>query len=258
VIEAVLPRTSLVYRSDGRREKPIAANVTQAIVVVATTPRPSADFIDRCLAALEHAGVNPVLAQNKIDLDTQGTLRSELLARYQALGYPLCELCAHTSCEPLRPTLAAQASVLVGQSGVGKSTIVNALLPRASARTAGVSRAETGRHTTTHTRLYRLDADSTLIDSPGMQQFGVQHIAPAELAACFVEFRPFLGECRFNDCRHTDEPGCALAEALRRGHISAQRMEGYRRILRALSAAPSNARRTEPGRNREQEDDEQP
>ena len=145
-----------------------------------------------------------------------------------------------------------------GATGVGKSTIVNALLPGASARTASVSRAETGRHTTTHARLYRLDAASTLIDSPGMQQFGVQHIAPAELAACFVEFRPLLGQCRFNDCRHTDEPGCALAEALRRGHISAQRMDGYRRILRALSAARSSARRTEPARNREQEDDEEP
>jgi len=258
VIEAVHPRSSLVYRSDGRREKPIAANVTQAVLVVATVPRTHADFVDRCLAALEHAGVKPLLVQNKIDLDPDRVLRRELLADYQALGYPVCELCAHASVEPLRPALAGEASLLIGQSGVGKSTIVNALVPGAAARTGSVSRVKTGRHTTTHAQLYRLDARSAIIDSPGMHQFGVHHIPPAELAACFVEFRPLLGRCRFGDCRHVDEPGCALAEAMDRGELSAQRLQSYRRILRSLANARSSARRPQPGGDREQEYDEQP
>lgn len=258
VIEAVHARSSLVYRSDGKREKPIAANVTQAVVVVATVPRPSAEFIDRCLVALEHAGVKPLLVQNKIDLDPDRVLQQELLAGYRALGYPVCELCAHVSVAPLRPALAGEASLLMGQSGVGKSTIVNALLPEAAARTASVSRLETGRHTTTHARLYRLDAQSLIIDSPGMHQFGVHHIPPRELAACFVEFRPFLGHCRFSDCRHVDEPGCALADALARGELSAQRMQSYWSILGTLGAMRSSARRAEPGGDREQEDDEEP
>ncbi len=261
VIEAVHSRTSLIYRSDRKREKAIAANVSQAVVVVAKTPQPNAEFIDRCLAAIEHAGVKALLVQNKVDLDPQRTLRCMLLARYGELGYPVCELCAHATVEPLTSALQAQSSLLIGQSGVGKSTIVNALLPLAGARTAEVSRSEAGRHTTTHARLYRLSADTALIDSPGMHQFGLQHIAPAELAACFVEFRPVAGQCRFNDCRHVDEPGCAVREAVLQGHIAPERMRSYDSILRSLEPAirpRSTASRAEPARQRYQRDDEQP
>ncbi|MPZ42594.1 MAG: ribosome small subunit-dependent GTPase A [Betaproteobacteria bacterium] len=261
MIEAVHARSSLIYRSDRKREKAIAANVSQAVVVLANTPRPNAEFIDRCLAAIEHAGVKALLLQNKIDLDPQRALQRMLLARYGALGYPIRELCAHAAVEPLTSALQAQASLLIGQSGVGKSTIVNALLPFAGARTGEMSRSEAGRHTTTHARLYRLGADTTLIDSPGMHQFGLQHIAPAELAACFIEFRPLAGQCRFNDCRHADEPGCALHEAVRQGEIAPERMRSYERILNSLEpplGARSGAGRAEPARHRHQRDDDEP
>ena len=261
VIEALHPRSSLIFRSDRKREKAIAANVSQAVVVVANTPRPNAEFIDRCLAAIEHAGVKALLLQNKIDLDPQRDLQRTLLARYGALGYPIRELCAHAAIDPLAPALQAQASLLIGPSGVGKSTIVNALLPLAGARTGAISRSEAGRHTTTHARLYRLGADTTLIDSPGMHQFGLQHIAPAELAACFVEFRPLAGQCRFSDCRHAGEPGCALHEAMRQGQIAAERMRSYARILSSLEpplGARSATGRAEPARYRHQRDDDEP
>jgi ribosome biogenesis GTPase len=261
VVEAVHPRASLIYRSDRKREKAIAANVSQAVVVLANAPPPNAELIDRCLAAIEHAGIKALLLQNKIDLDPQRALRRMLLARYGALGYPTVELCAHAAVEPLRAALQSETSLLIGQSGVGKSTIVNALLPLAGARTGDMSRSETGRHTTTHARLYRLGQDTVLIDSPGMHQFGLQHIAPAELAACFVEFRPLAGQCRFNDCRHGDEPGCAVREAVRQGVIAPERMHSYERILRSLEppiGTRSAASRTEPARHRHQRDDEEP
>ena len=258
MIEAVLPRTSLIYRSDRKREKPIAANVTQAIVALAPVPRPNLDLIDRCLAAVEHAGVKALLACNKIDLDGDGSLRAALTVRYGALGYRVRELCARDGVDTLRPALRGEASLLIGQSGVGKSTIVNALLPEARARTDAVSRSEAGRHTTTHAQLYVLDEASSLIDSPGMHQFGLQQIAPAELAACFVEFRAFLGNCRFSNCLHAAEPGCALAVAVQRGEVLPERMHAYRRILRSLQATRSGGGRSEPAGDGYEQDHEQP
>jgi ribosome biogenesis GTPase len=261
MIEALRPRNSLVFRSDRKREKAIAANVSQAVVVLASTPPPNPEFLDRCLAAIEHAGIRALLLQNKMDLDPQRTLQRTLLARYGALGYAIRSLCAHASVEPLRSELQARASVLIGQSGVGKSTIVNALLPLAGARTGAISRSESGRHTTTHTRLYRLGTDTTLIDSPGMHQFGLQHIAPTQLAACFIEFQPLAGQCRFNDCRHAGEPGCAVREAVARGQIAAARMRSYERILASLEpplGARSTAGRAEPARHRHHCDDDEP
>jgi ribosome biogenesis GTPase len=258
VIEALLARSSLIYRADRKREKPIAANVTQAIVVLAPVPQPSLDLLDRCLAAAEHAGVKALLACNKVDLDAGGSLRELLAVRYGALGYRVCTLCARDGVDELRPALRGESSLLIGQSGVGKSTMVNALLPEARARTDAVSRSQAGRHTTTQARLYLLDEASSLIDSPGMHQFGLQHIAPEALAACFVEFRAFQGECRFNDCRHVDEPGCALVAAMQRGEVLPERVQAYLRILRSLRLPRSGGSRPEPARDGYEQDHEQP
>jgi len=127
--------------------------------------------------------------------------------------------------------------VLVGQSGMGKSTIINGLLPAAAVRVAEISAAlDSGRHTTTHTRLYHLDETSHVIDSPGMQLFGLHHLEEPELADAFVEFRPWLGQCRFRDCRHVTEPGCAIAAARDKGKISARRLASYRGLARELKA----------------------
>lgn len=225
VIATVAPRNTLLYRSDAFREKLFAANATQAIVVAAAEPGFSDELVTRCIVAAEQQHMRAVIVLNKTDLaDKAATARAQL-APFRTLGYAVVELSAKQDAEALRPLLAGQTSVLVGQSGMGKSTLINALLPEAKAATREISEAlDSGKHTTTHTRLYRLDADSALIDSPGMQEFGLSHLTRAELEQGFVEFHPYLDKCRFRDCRHDREPDCALRTAVAAGKISPRRL----------------------------------
>jgi ribosome biogenesis GTPase len=236
VIEAVAPRATLLYRSDRVRQKLVAANVTQIVIVVAPVPAFHEDLVNRCLAAAEHGGMAALIVLNKVDLpQAPAALRS--LELYRGLGYRLVALSAKRDLGPLVSHLKGETSVLVGQSGMGKSTIVNRLLPAAAVRVAEISAAlDSGRHTTTHTRLYHLDEASHVIDSPGMQLFGLHHVGVPELADAFVEFRPWLGQCRFRDCRHVSEPGCAIAAACDKGDISARRLASYRGLARELNA----------------------
>jgi ribosome biogenesis GTPase len=230
VIEAVEPRRTLFYRSDRRRQKLIAANVTQVVVVVAPSPPYSVDLVDRCLTAAEHAGIAAAIALNKTDLPEAEAVCAAL-DLYRGLGYRVIALSAKRDLAPLRTMLEGETSVLVGQSGMGKSTIINALVPDARARVAEISTAlASGRHTTTHAELYRLDARTRMIDSPGLQEFGLAHLTPADAANAFVEFRPWLGKCRFRDCAHVSEPDCAIAAAAAKGKVSAHRLASYRRL----------------------------
>ncbi len=230
VIEAVLPRTTLLYRSDAHHQKLIAANVTQAVIVVAAKPGFYDELINRCLAACAHAEIAVLIVLNKIDLPESAAAR-EALRIYERLGCRVLGLAAKQDVSPLRPLLASHTSVLVGQSGMGKSTIINSLIPDTNLRVAEISEAlDSGRHTTTRTALYHLDATSHIIDSPGMQLFGLNHLSVEQTADAFVEFRPFLGQCRFRDCRHMAEPNCAVAAACVAGTIAASRLASYRKI----------------------------
>jgi ribosome biogenesis GTPase len=240
VIEAVDPRRSLLYRSDRHREKLIAANVTQMIVVLAAVPSFYEELLSRCLAAAERQQVRALIVLNKFDLLEQSARASAALELYRALGYEVLPLIAKREVTALRAHLHGHTSVLVGQSGMGKSTIVNALVPGAQAAVSDISAAlDSGRHTTTHARLYRLDAHSALIDSPGLQEFGLAHVPVRELAHTFVELRPLLGQCRFADCLHRGEPDCAVAAAAERGQISERRLQIYRRLVEEATRPPS-------------------
>ena len=242
IIEATLPRTSLFYRSEIFREKLIAANVTQLIFVLAVVPTCNLELLDRCLIVAENQGIRPLILLNKVDLigqDEQKQAIARNLLFYRELGYPMLEISAKTSVQLLIPLLHGQTSLLAGQSGVGKSTLLNVLVPLAQQATAEISDAlDSGRHTTTHVRLFRLDADSSIIDSPGFQEFGLQQLDEAALAWGFIEFRSFLGQCKFRNCRHIAEPGCRLLQAAQEGIFDSRRITCYHKLVRTLQKSP--------------------
>lgn len=238
VIEKILPRRSLLYRSNEIRQKLIAANVDQLVVVVASEPAFSDDLVTRALIAAESEDIEVLIALNKCDLTDRLAEARRQTAVFTALGYRVLELSALRHAEDLRPHLQGRTSVLVGQSGMGKSTLVNALIPEARAATREISQAlDSGKHTTTHATLYHLDADSHLIDSPGLQEFGLGHLGRGEIEYAFREFRPYLGQCRFRDCRHDREPDCALRPAVEAGTVDKSRFASYRRLV-GLEPAP--------------------
>lgn len=233
VIESVAPRSSRLYRSDAFREKIIAANVTQIIIVVAAVPSFYEELLNRCLLAAEAEGIKALIVLNKSDMVAETQQALKILQLYCDLGYLLVTLCAKQDVNPLRPYLAGHASVLVGQSGMGKSSIINALLPDAQVRTAEISEAlDSGRHTTTSAHRYHLNADSHLIDSPGLQEFGLHHLDRTQIEHAFIEFRPYLGTCKFNDCKHVIEPGCKVLQAVSEGKINARRLAAYQTLVR--------------------------
>lgn len=235
VIEDYLPRSSLLYRQDSTRSKLIAANVTLMLIVLAAVPTPSEMLLQRALLAAEAAQIQPLIVLNKADLP-ENDIWLQKISFYQGLGYELINISALKDVKKLRNRLQDECAILLGQSGMGKSTLTNAMLGNVQARVGEISTAlDSGRHTTTHAQLYDLDKNSQLIDSPGLQAFGLHHLQIANLLGYFPDMRSYIGKCRFHNCSHRQEPGCALKQAVNEHKIESERLQFLQNITNELS-----------------------
>jgi ribosome biogenesis GTPase len=243
VIEQLVPRHGVLSRSTKNNpDKIVVSNVDKVLIVCAIKPAFKTGLIDRYLVACELAGITPVIIVNKADLLSEEKYDKVVntLSMYERIGYDIYYISTkeHSNITQLRQSLLNATAVLVGQSGVGKSSIIRTLVPNATPIIAAISEATNkGRHTTSNSTLYDIDLHTHIIDSPGIREFGLKPLSADELSHGFREFRPFIGQCKFRDCTHHQEPGCAIAQAVKAGKIAPQRWESYRSIADSFSNA---------------------
>lgn len=237
-IEAIRPRRSALLRpARNGKTRPVAANIDLVAVIFAPEPHYDCLLIDQYLAICENNRFDAILVLNKADLALDDAAEQDL-AIYAALGYPLYRVSAKTGLglDELKQALHGQVSIFAGQSGVGKSSLTNVFIPDKDIKINTISTsAKLGRHTTTAATLYHLQDGGDLIDSPGVAIFGLADLSADELAYGYREFRPFIGQCRFNDCRHEQDKDCAIRAAVDNGAISANR---YKRYLKLKEKMP--------------------
>jgi ribosome biogenesis GTPase len=237
-IEKILPRHSLLMRpARNGKTRPVAANIDMVVVIFAMEPRYDCLLIDQYLAICENSNFKATLVLNKADLPLSDEAEQDF-AVYAALGYPFYKVStkAGQGLDQLQRALQGRTSIFTGQSGVGKSSLTNMFIPDKEIKINTISAsAKLGRHTTTAATLYHLHGGGDLIDSPGVAIFGLADLSETELAYGYKEFRPFIGNCRFNDCRHTQDKGCAIRAAVESGTIADCR---YQRFLKLKGKIP--------------------
>jgi len=240
IVIARMPRSSELCRPDSLGNlRPVAANIDFIFIVVAPVPQLYSNLIDRYLVAAEAVGIEPIVLLNKTDLLTgkKKTDIEQMMKFYESLGYQILQTSIHDemSFNELKQVWSGRSSVFVGQSGVGKSSLIGKLLPDAEIKIGELSEAAAkGKHTTTTARLLHLPCGGRLIDSPGIREFGLWHMQAADVLYGFREFAPYIGACKFSNCSHSHEPGCALLSASAAGDISETRLLSYSSIISSL------------------------
>jgi ribosome biogenesis GTPase / thiamine phosphate phosphatase len=245
VIESFEPRASLLKRQDEWRSKNFAANIDLLLIMVATDPPYSESQLARALIAAEDGRIAVKIVLNKVDLPEAAAAR-ERLAPYRRMGYEVLEVAVKADPAGTQalfgPLLKDKTTLVLGPSGMGKSTLVNLLVPHADAQVGEISKAlKSGKHTTTTTTWYWLDdaRHSALIDSPGFQEFGIHHIQASELGSLMLDYGMYLGDCKFANCTHRHEPACGVRAAIARGDISPSRERIYEELMDVLARAAS-------------------
>jgi len=239
-VVSVEPRITLLERRvpEGRGTRPVAANIDEVFVVTATMdPAPIPQLIDRLLVVAEANSIQAAVVVNKIELDPG----QELIDRCRAAGYSVYPTSAKTGegIEAFAKALAGRISVVTGPSGAGKSSLLNAVQPGLKLRIGEISaKVRRGKNTTVSAIMIPLHTGGYLVDTPGFSEVGLWGVVPRELPTCFPEMRPYIGDCRYADCRHMTEPGCRVRAAVETGEIRADRWESYRILLEELESAP--------------------
>ena len=239
IITAIQPRQSLLTRPDRyHKVKPVAANISLIVIVIAPLPEPAPTLIDRYLVACEDANIPALLVLNKCDLLKENDPILLLAEEYRQLGYDFILTQSNGNLDELIKRIDNQTVAFVGQSGVGKSTLINAIIPDADQKTNVISEnSALGQHTTTSTRLIRFGENGALIDSPGIREFGLWHLDHEKIDGGFPEISALLGHCQYRNCTHTHEKQCALKEGVKNGDILQRRLESYLRLIDEITEA---------------------
>lgn len=235
-IITIYNRENLIFRSDNYKKKLIASNITKLLIVIAVKPNFNINLLNSFLLHAEYLSIKPLIIINKIELKESLDFANNLINLYQKkIGYDVITISALENCDKLNPLLTNHISLLIGQSGTGKSTIINQLIINANTRTNDLAKSEkTGQHTTTNATLYAIDESSKIIDCPGLQDFGLYHLKDIDLLSLMPEFNKYINQCKFRNCNHINEPNCAVINGFKNQEIEASRFNFLQNTIKNL------------------------
>ena len=237
IIKNINTRNNLVFRSDMVKQKSIASNITQLVIVIAIKPNFNINLLNSFLLHAEYLAIKPLIVINKIELEGSNFFVKQIENLYnKQISYETVKISAIHQCDELLPSLLNKNNLLIGQSGMGKSTIINSIITNANTRTNQLAKSEkTGQHTTTNATMYHINNTSHIIDCPGLQDFGLYHLKDVNLLSLMPDLTPYTNQCKFRNCKHLNEPNCAIIDSMKKNEIDKSRFEFLQHITKILS-----------------------